>query len=76
MSAAATHEASRSYRDVLRKRHVAGPPPPPEPHRTTVNCNPDCNPGVRVSKITYSSGDPLHGCSGRDRWPGPAGLRQ
>ena len=25
MSAAATHEASRSYRDVLRKRHVAGP---------------------------------------------------
>ena len=26
MSAAATHEASRSYRDVLRKRHVAGPP--------------------------------------------------
>ena len=26
MSAAATHEASRPYRDVLRKRHVAGPP--------------------------------------------------
>lgn len=26
MPAAATHEASRSYRDVLRKRHVTGPP--------------------------------------------------
>ena len=24
MSAAATHEANRSYRDVLRNRHVAG----------------------------------------------------
>jgi hypothetical protein len=27
MPAAATHEANRSYRDVLRNRRVAGPPP-------------------------------------------------